>query len=250
MDFDILLIIATFVVTMGASILSGMSGGGGGFIMTPFLIFVGLSPAQAVATSKFGGIGTAFGAFAAFRGKQLVSRRLVLPLIVITLIVSAIAAFTLPVLSSEIFQRIIAVLLIVLIPTLFLNIKAPHYSKRGPRGKGILYAIYSALGFLQALFGTGLATFVTLLLMFGFGLTALEANATKRVVQGVQSVVVGVLAAVQGLVFLWLAIAMMAGGIAGSYIGSKLAVKGGDNVVKVALAVFMLASGIVLFFTA
>jgi uncharacterized membrane protein YfcA len=37
------------------SILGGIAGGGGGFVMTPLAIFLGLTPAQAVSTGKFAG---------------------------------------------------------------------------------------------------------------------------------------------------------------------------------------------------
>ena len=41
-----------FLVTFVASILSGMAGGGGGFIITPFYIAVGLTPQQVVNAFK------------------------------------------------------------------------------------------------------------------------------------------------------------------------------------------------------
>jgi len=44
-----MLILATFVVAFFSSVLSGISGGGGGFIMTPYFLLAGLSPQQNVA---------------------------------------------------------------------------------------------------------------------------------------------------------------------------------------------------------
>lgn len=38
------------------AILSGIAGAGGGFVMTPFGIFLGLTPAQSVSTGKFSGL--------------------------------------------------------------------------------------------------------------------------------------------------------------------------------------------------
>jgi uncharacterized membrane protein YfcA len=58
-----------FGVTFIASLLSGMTGGGGGFIITPFLIAIGLTPQQSIATGKLGALGLDAGAIAAFRGR-------------------------------------------------------------------------------------------------------------------------------------------------------------------------------------
>ena len=44
-------------VSLLMSILSGIGGGGGGFIMTPLAIFLGLTPQQAIASGKIGGLG-------------------------------------------------------------------------------------------------------------------------------------------------------------------------------------------------
>jgi uncharacterized membrane protein YfcA len=217
--------------------------------MTPYLILIGMSPAQAVATGKFGGVGTTFGAVSAFRGKGLVQKNLVWPLIAITVVTSVIAGFTIPRIEAEFFQKTIGILLIVLVPTLFIKKQTPHFSTRGKRSLWLLFAGYSVLSFMQATFGTGLATFVTLLLMLGFGLKPLQANATKRVVQGVQAVFVAVITALQGLVFFAYALAAMVGAMIGSYIGSRIAIRGGDKIVKIFLAGFMIVSGTVLLFS-
>jgi uncharacterized membrane protein YfcA len=133
LDTNLLLIIVTFFVALGTSILTGISGGGGGFIMTPYLILIGMSPAQAVATGKFGGVGTTFGAVSAFRGKGLVQKNLVWPLIAITVVTSVIAGFTIPRIEADFFQKTIGILLIVLVPTLFIKKQTSHFSTRGKR---------------------------------------------------------------------------------------------------------------------
>ena len=110
----------------------------------------------------------------------------------------------------------------------------------------ILFTIFS---FLQTLVGTGIGSVLVLILMFAFGLGALESNATKRVSQSVQAVVLFVLLAFQGLVWWPHAIAGLAGGIIGSHIGSHIAIRKGDKFVKYMLAIVMLTSGIALLFS-
>lgn len=251
MEFEnnILLILITFLVTLGISILSGISGGGGGFIMTPYLIFIGMSPAQAIATGKFGAIGSTVGSLTAFKGKGLIHKKIIIPLVIITVIVSVIAALLIPHINSTLFQIVIGALLILMIPTLFLKFKPAHYSTVGKKHIGVLYSIYTLIAFLQAALASGIATFINLLFIYGFGLRPLEANATKRGVQAIQAVLVGFITALQGLVFIWYAVAAVVGSSIGSFIGSKLAIKGGDTTVKFGLAIFMLGSGIYLIIT-
>lgn len=243
------MIILTFFVSLFASILSGISGGGGGFILTPYYIFIGLSPQQAVATGKVAGLGVAGGAITAFKGKGLVNRKLLLPLIAITVGSSFLAALLIPKVDSELFQIIIGILLIVLIPTLFIKKSSLQPGERG--GKWIFagYTVYILVSLVQAMFGAGLAVLLTLNLMMLFGLGALQANATKRVAQSVQSVLMFILLLLQGLVVVGHGIATFAGSFIGSHIGSKFAIKRGEKFVKIALAIAMAISGIALLLT-
>ncbi|MBX4188923.1 hypothetical protein KW792_02375, partial [Candidatus Saccharibacteria bacterium] len=65
MDWHHYLPLFVFAVVFGTSILSGMAGGGGGFIITPFLIAIGLTPQQSIATGKVGALGLDTGSLAA-----------------------------------------------------------------------------------------------------------------------------------------------------------------------------------------
>src|ERR1044071_5877293 len=102
MEWTILL---TFVVALVASILSGMSGGGGGFITMPYFLFIGMPPANALATAKMGGLGTTFGSLTAFRGKGLVHKGLVRWFMAITLVCALISAWLIPQIDPVLFRR-------------------------------------------------------------------------------------------------------------------------------------------------
>ena len=240
------LVVLTFFIGLASSVLSGMGGGGGGFIMMPYLIFIGLTPAQALATMKLGSTGTTIGSLTAFKGTGLIRRNLVAPFMAITLVCALIAAWIIPQIDSGVFQKIIGAALIVLIPTLFIK-KASF--QPGARSRGYIivgYIAYTAFAFLQALVGTGIGTVLVLILMFLFGLSALEAQATKRIAQPIQGVVLFVFLAIQGLVVWAHGIAGMLGAIIGSHIGTKFAIKRGEGFVKIMLAVVMAVSGVVL----
>jgi uncharacterized membrane protein YfcA len=236
----------TFVVSFVASALSGIGGGGGGFILTPYFILVGLSPQQAVATGKLSGLGVAFGSLTAFRGKNFVDRRLIWPLVIITTATSVTAAMLLPKIDATIFRHIIGVLLVVLIPTLFINKKALQPGPRTTKVVAAGYVVYASVAFTQAMFGTGLAILLTLDLMFLFGLGAMQANATKRVAQAAQAVIMFVLLMLQGLVVFTHGVAGLVGSSIGSHVGSHIAIKKGSRFIKIVLAFLMVASAIAL----
>jgi uncharacterized protein len=240
------LVVLTFVVSFLASVLSGMGGGGGGFIMIPYYLFIGLPPANALATGKLGGIGVAVGAMTAFKGKGLVHRKWLLPFMGITFVCSLISAWLIPKIDAMVFENIIGIALIVLIPTLFIkkaSLQPGHRTKPWIVAGFILYTIFS---FLQTLIGTGIGSLLVVILMLLFGLGALEANATKRVAQSVQAFLLFGLLAIQGLVWWAYGIAALIGAVIGNHIGSHIAIRKGDRFVKVMLAVVMLTSGIAL----
>lgn len=153
------LVVVTFFVGLASSLLSGMSGGGGGFITVPyFLLVVGLPPANALATAKMGGVGTSFGAMTAFRGKGLVHKGLVFKFMAITFVCSLISAWLIPRLDPLLFQRIIGIFLLLLIPTLFINKAAFQPGTRAKHWIGLGFVLYTVFSFLQTLIGTGMGS--------------------------------------------------------------------------------------------
>jgi uncharacterized protein len=245
-----LLVLVTFIISFLASIVSGMGGGGGGFVMIPYFISIGLPPANALATAKLGGVGVSIGSLTVFKGKGLVDRKYLLPFTLITLACALVSAWLIPQIDAQIFQRVIGIVLLIMIPTLFIK-KAAFQPGERSRGWIIMGFIgFTFFSFAQTLVGTGLGTMVVLVLMYLFGLDALRASATKRVSQAVQAVVLVVLLSLQGLVMWAHGAAALLGTIIGTYIGTNIAIKRGVHFVKYMLAVVMFVSGIALLISA
>lgn len=240
------LVVLTFFVGFAASMLSGMSGGGGGFIMIPYLIFIGLPPANAIATAKMGGIGVVVGALSVFKGQGLVRKKLVVPLMAITFVCSLVSAWLIPRIDPDLFANIIGLALIALTPTLFIKKASLRPGARTTPWIVAGFVLYTVFSFLQTLIGSGIGTILLVVLMLLFGLNALESNATKRVAQSVQAVVLFVLLALQGLVVWAYGFAGLVGSLIGSRIGARLAIKKGETLVRAALAFAMATSGIAL----
>lgn len=240
------LILLTFCFGLMAGFLSGVGGGGGGFIMMPYLLFIGLPPANALATIKLGNIGGAIGAITAFKGKGLVDKRLIGWLMAITFVCALVAAWVIPKIDPALFENIIGTLLILAIPTLFIK-KASL--QPGPRTKKMWaagFVAYTIICLIAVGTAAGIGSLLVLVLMLLFGLNALEANATKRVAHAVQSLLLFVLLALQGLVYWLHGIAGVLGAALGSHVGTHVAIKKGAGFVKIALAITMAISGTVL----
>lgn len=256
-------ILLTFFVSIGASVLSGMAGGGSGFIVAPFFILIGLPPNLATATAKMNEAGVnASSILAMYRvrrramvtntgaivttGTAASSNREVFfaGLLLVTMINVALAAWLIPNLKADGMQYIIAGLLLIMIPTLFMDKKAfkPGYrSKKWKRGG---YIVYSIVSFFQALFGMGIGMFVSMVLMYMFGIPVAAANDLKRRLMIIQAVVLTMLLLMQGAVVISLGIAALAGALIGGHIGTVIGVKKGGTFIKKIMAGVMGISAI------
>lgn len=228
-------------------ILSGISGGGAGMLMIPLMIAVGLSPQQAVATGKMSALGSAFGGLSAFRKSGHIRKDIVKVMAPIAIAIGVLTPFIFVQFDSELMQKIIGVLLLVMLPTLFIRKKS--LAKSGRRKKGIGYVLYSIVLTLQSLFGTGvgsLSLFVQTLLL---GSSRIEANATKRAITAILTPITFIGLLIAGFVHVIYGIAAVCGSFIGTHIGSKIAIKKGDTFVTYAMAVVVGVSGIALVLT-
>lgn len=240
-----ILILATFIVAFLSSIVSGMSGGGGGFIMTPYFLLIGLTPQQIVAGASVAGLGLGGSSLVAMRGRQLIDKRFLWPLAALTVISTISAMLLLPKIESGLFEKTIGILLIALSPTLFIKKQGFQPGERTRKSIMLGYFVYAVILFASSL-GSGLATLLFLPLMFLMGLSALKANALRRVLMVIQAIVAFCIVLPQGYIVWGYALASLAGCYIGGFIGTKIALKKGDMFVKYGLAGVMAVSGLVL----
>jgi len=239
-----------FAVTFVASILSGMAGGGGGFIITPFYIAVGLTPQQSIATGKLGALGLDAGAIAAFRGKIKAHKRFTAYLMLVAAAVGLASSYFIRNIGNQNLQLVMGVMNLVMIPFLFVR----HHKLKSRRGHYVLRALsvlaIVAVLLLQGVFSSGIGSLVNVFLILFFGFSALESSLIKRQTSIALDVVVlaGLLGA--GLINYRYGLIGMAGGLSGGFIGSKFALREGEKFARYALVAFMLISGIWLVSTA
>ena len=107
------------VVGFIMAILSGIAGAGGGFIMTPLLILLGLTPAQAVSTGKFNGLAVTIGSLSGLRGYEgKVSRRRIAAIMALAFAVGLAAPFAIKSFESRSYRIALGIILLLMIPVM------------------------------------------------------------------------------------------------------------------------------------
>ena len=238
--------LVTFLVALISSVLSGIAGGGGGFVMAPYWLLTGMSPAQGATTGAFMATGMSISSVAAFRksGHLPKDKKLLCTLFVVASIASIVGAVIVPHIDIRAFKNILALITILALPLLF--IKANVTSRLAEhRTIGWMLAI-TLLVVGSIITSSAFSVLFALTLVTFFDMSVLQMTALRRIVGIVQSAVLFTAFAVQGY-FIWQhALAGFIGGSIGSYIGTKYAVKKGESLAKYALATMSIVGAIAL----
>jgi uncharacterized membrane protein YfcA len=238
--------LATFLVAFISSILSGIAGGGGGYLMAPYWLISGMTPAQGATTGGFMAIGMGASSLAAFRKTDHYPRnkRLTTALTTVTVVASIIGAITLSHIETNSFKTILAIITILSIPMLFIDRRKIKLSKRHQKIGIIFLVLLLLVG--SIITSSAFSILIAIGLSQLFNLTILQSTALRRLIGLVQSGVIFAILAWQGNFLLFHAIAAIIGGSIGSYLGTRLAIKKGENFAKYALAVGALIGAVTL----
>lgn len=241
-----LIYFATFTVALLSSLLSGIAGGGGGFIMAPYWLISGMTPAQGATTGAFMATGMSASSVAAFCKTDHFpkNKKLLCILMATTFVGSLLGAIIVPKIDIHAFRYVLAVITMAALPLLFVK---PNTKQRITRqgSLGLLLAIFLLI-IGSIITSSAFSILLALTLIAFFDMSVLQMTALRRVIGVVQSVVLFAAFAVQGY-FIWQhAIAGFIGGSIGSYIGTKYSVKKGETFAKYALAVISLIGAVAL----
>lgn len=235
------------VVSIITSILSGIAGAGGGFIMTPLSILFGLTPAQAVSSGKFNGLALTVGSLGGLRvQKSYLRKRGVAVIAGLSLVVGLLVPIVIKAFDSKWYQLTLGIIILLLVPLMIYKKVGlrPHATSRLQKGIGGVLLTISL--FLQGVFSGGLGALVNVVLMGFLGMSAIEANITKRLSQVVLNVVIiaGVLGS--GLIYWPVVVIGMFTATIGGYIGGHMALKRGDRFIMTIMIGLMVASALFL----
>lgn len=222
------------VINLLAATLSGASGGGGGLISTPLLVVLGLSPAQAIATAKFGGFGISFGASARFFKEKITDKKTVIVFSSIGLLGGLAGSLLLVHFqdNAEVLEKLMGfVILLVGVPLLYARNMGLEPKQR-PAWLKILGGSFIGLSIIvQAALSAGTAAIQVMIFMACFGMTALVANATKRAMQLTVSTVSLTVFIIAGLVDYRFGLVALVTSALGGFIGTHIAIKKGNKFV-------------------
>lgn len=230
------------VINIAVGTLSGASGGAGSLISTPFMILLGLSPAQAIATAKFNGFGTSLGATSRFYHEKITDKRTVIIFSILGCFGAILGSITLLHFQSYAaqIQRIMGFfILFVGIPLLYVRKQGLVVRSTSSILKATGLFGLVALVFLQVALSSGIGSLQMLLLINCFGMTALVANATRRLMQLTVSTTALAIFISQGLVNYEFGFVGLITSLTGGFIGAHLAVKKGN---KFIINIFALVS--------
>ena len=224
--------------------------GGGGAIIIPFLLFLGLSPQQAIATNRFAALAHVAALFK-FHQQGQVKWRLGLLMAASATVGGAIGSFLLVTLSNEIIEKGIGVVLLLSLPMILLKFdvgleERPRKMTKIRHLGGSLFVM--VLGAIGGLF-TGVGIWFSYMYLFYYGLTFLQTAAIMKVT-GLGIILVSLAIFIPYGIIHWpIALAMFAGGGLGSYISAHYSKRLGNGAIRyLFIAVVLLSALKILFF--
>ena len=220
--------------------------GGGGLVQVPalFILMPGVPPATLLGTNKFASIwGTASAAVQYARHVPL-EWRATLPTCFAAVVFGFLGARTVAHIPGDFLRPLVLVLLVgVLAYTLWRkDLGALHAPKlTHPQQFWMGLATGAGLGFYDGFFGPGTGSFLVFAFVGLFGFSFLAASASAKIVNVVTNGAALSYFIYNGNVLYAVALPMAALNVAGSYLGSHLAIRKGSGFVRVVFLVVVLA---------
>lgn len=225
------------------TLASGLAGfvdsivGGGGLVLVPalFATFPAAHPATLFGTNKGASVwGTAAATWQYTRRVDLRWRAL-LPAVAVCFLGSLAGAWTVTVISPEFLRKVLpAILVLVLIYTLLKKELGRHHTPRFV-GRGEVWAASTlglVIGFYDGFFGPGTGSFFVFLFVRWLGYDFLNASASAKLLNTASNASALMLFAWKGHVWWHFALAMAIANVAGSVLGTRLALKHGAGFVR------------------
>lgn len=228
----ILVVIAAF----GAGWIDAVVGGGGLLQLPAVLLIPGITPVQALATNKLGSIfGTATSSVTYYR-RARPDIRTALPMALIALTGSFGGAAVATVLPASAFKPIIVIALLAV--ALFTAFKPQLGAATALRFSGHRHHVAAGaaglvIGFYDGLIGPGTGTFLVITLVALLGYDFLQSSAKAKIVNFATNAGALILFIPHGAVLWLLGLILGAANVAGSYLGSRMAISRGSGFIRV-----------------
>lgn len=210
--------------------------GGGTILVVPVLIHLGLPAHTAVATNRVGVFGLAVTGWVGFQQQRLIRHPIAWGLGLACGAGAIAGTYVLMAISESTLRNIIAAVSLGLLlftafqPSLGVSSARPPSPLRW--WAGLPAAAF--LGAYGSVYGAGLGTFLTYLLVLLFGQTFLESAGTRKVSIGLQALLSSILYYRAGLIHGAAAANLFVGMGIGSYLGARYGTKLGNQAIRYA----------------
>lgn len=214
---------------LAAGVINTMAGGGSA-LTVPLLVLAGVPGNQANGSNRVGVLSASGAAVASFRRSGVDGLTGAAPVLAPTVVGSLIGSFGISQLADETFETIFGYLLI---PIIILTIFKPKPAEGAePWSLLVTMAVFFCIGLYGGAFQAGVGL-VMLAALTRAGFDLVTANSVKVLINLIVTVIALPVFILQGNVVWAPALVLAAGFLAGGWFGAKLAVKGGEKLVRI-----------------
>ncbi len=219
----LIVIIVIFFLTSVVGVVTGSNS----LIAVPAMFQAGIDPKVAVATNMFGLVFMAIGGTIPFVRAKKIEYSKVSPLIILTLISSAIGALLVGIISSDGIKLIVSVAMIAvaLFTLLKSNVGVSEATERTSYAKPLTYGLVFLLGIYGGLFSGGYVTILTAVCVGIYGMKYGEAVASTKLINVFSSSIATAVFMWQGLVDYKLGAILGLTMFVGAYVGAHYATR-------------------------
>ncbi|MFI9503206.1 TSUP family transporter [Nocardia sp. NPDC052566] len=217
--------------------------GGGGLIILPtlFLVAPGITPQTALGTNKLAAVAGTGAAVATFARKVPIRWKVLLPAAAIAAVTAATGAAAVSLINRDLFIPIVMVVLVgvAIFVTARPSIGITMATHAPTRRKTILVVALAAglIGLYDGLLGPGTGTFLIITFATLLGTEFVRAAAMAKVINCGSNVGALIFFAATGHILWALGLSMAVANIAGSIVGSRMALSKGAGFVRMVLLV-------------
>lgn len=225
--------------------------GGGTLLTLPTLIFMGLPAPLANGTNRIAILVQTFTAVRGFKSKGISTYPFSLYLGLSALVGSFIGAKLAIDIKGELFNRILAIIMIMVLITILFNPKK-NYTEIIERTTGkslyISLFIFFFLGIYGGFINAGIGFLMLLILPYVNGLSLLKSNVTKVLVVFIYTIGAVIVFALEDKINYMLALILTTGNASGAWFGSRWSVKKEDKVIRLFLIITVSSLAVKLWF--
>jgi uncharacterized membrane protein YfcA len=229
------LLIATFASAFAGFVDAIVGGGGLILLPTLFALYPNAAPATLFGSNKSASIwGTAFATWQYSRRVPL-NWAVMLPAAAVTMLSAFCGAWLVTLISADFLRRLLpVVLLLVLLYTLARKDMGRHHQPRF-EGRAELWTactVGATIGFYDGFFGPGTGSFFVFLLVRWLGYDFLNASVAAKLLNLSSNIAALVLFTLKGHVWWHLALPLAMANVAGSLLGTRMALQHGAGFVR------------------